>query len=113
MNSKFNLGSVELKIPANDHTPEINLSVKDISYEVSDMSITEYAGFMKTVITEVKDAAKEFASFQMQAQQQEDYRSYMQQKQPNFKSHRPESFSYDQSEQSPFTPDDNDIHPPF
>jgi len=37
MQMKFHVGSVEVRIPSNEYTPEINVSLKDISYEVSNV----------------------------------------------------------------------------
>lgn len=64
MNTNFKLGSFDVKIPAGDCNPEINVSLKDVSIEVTDLSLTEYAGVMKTLISEVGSQIKEFGRMQ-------------------------------------------------
>jgi hypothetical protein len=67
MNQKFNLGSFEVKVSAGESNPEINLAVKDITVEVTDLSLTEYATVLKTMIFEVGSQIKEFGKMQEEA----------------------------------------------
>lgn len=60
MNTKFNLGTLEVKIPAGECNPEINVALKEVTFEVTDLSLTEYAGVMKTIISEVGSQVKDF-----------------------------------------------------
>lgn len=59
MNTKFNLGSVVVRIPSGNDNPEINVSIEDISFEVEDMSLTEYGSVLKTLIVEGTQAIKD------------------------------------------------------
>lgn len=69
MNTKFNLGSIEVKVPQTEDTPEINISIKDMSYEVTDMSLTEYGSVFKSIFTEGVQAVKEFSALQEKQRQ--------------------------------------------
>lgn len=61
MNAKFNLGNISVSIPAGDLNPEINVSISDVSYEVTDMSLTEYGSVLKSLMTEVRSFAFELS----------------------------------------------------
>jgi hypothetical protein len=69
MNTKFNLGAIEIKIPAGESNPEINFALKDMSYEVTDMSLTEYAGVLKVIFSEAASAMKEFGKMHEESKQ--------------------------------------------
>lgn len=77
MNTKFNLGSIEVKVPAGEFNPEINVAIKDISYEVTDMSLTEYGAVLKTLLSEGTSALKDFAKLQEESKQREFEREQM------------------------------------
>lgn len=58
INTKFNLDSVDVKIPAGEDNPEINVSIKDLSYEVTNMSLFEYEYVLKSITRETKRFSK-------------------------------------------------------
>lgn len=64
MNIKFQLEAVELKVPESQHTPEFNVALKGLTYEVTDMSLTEYAQLCKMLITEGINIIKELELIQ-------------------------------------------------
>lgn len=71
MNTKFNLGSVEVKVPAGEYNPEINVAIKDVSYEVTDLSLTEYGAVFKGIFVEATKAIKDFGALQEEQKQKE------------------------------------------
>lgn len=64
MKIKFNLGAIDLNIPAGEQNPEIRLEMKDISYEVDDLSLTEYGSVLKGIVAEAGALMKEFHELQ-------------------------------------------------
>jgi hypothetical protein len=64
MNTKFNIGSIEIKVPAGEDNPEINMSLKEMSYEVTDLSLTEYGSVLKSVLSEGRSLYKEILQYQ-------------------------------------------------
>jgi hypothetical protein len=71
MNTKFNLGSVEVKVPAGEYNPEINVAIKDVSYEVTDLSLTEYGAVFKGIFVEATKAIKDFGALQEEQRQKQ------------------------------------------
>jgi acetylglutamate synthase len=69
MNVKFNLEAIEVNIPAGEYNPEINVALKGLTYEVTDMSLTEYTQLWKMLITEGSNMIKEFARVQEEVAQ--------------------------------------------
>lgn len=64
MNVKFQLEAVELKVQESEHNPEFNVTLKGLTYEVTDMSLTEYIQLWKMLITEGGNMIKEFGRMQ-------------------------------------------------
>lgn len=71
MNAKFNLGNVSVSIPAGDLNPEINVSISDVSYEITDMSLTEYGSVLKSVLGEVRSLALELNEMNQKSHQED------------------------------------------
>ncbi|PVC75026.1 hypothetical protein C2I27_03830 [Priestia megaterium] len=71
MNIKFNLGNINVKVGETEHSPEINAQVENITYEVTELSLTEYGSVLKTVAGEVGSLMKEFNKIQQESQDKE------------------------------------------
>lgn len=68
MNIKFNLGNINVKVAESEHSPEINAQVENITYEVTELSLTEYGSVLKTVAVEVGSLMKEFGKIQQESE---------------------------------------------
>jgi hypothetical protein len=71
MQTKFNLGSIDVKVPAGADNPEINISFKDVSFEVNDLSLTEYGMVLKSLITETSSVVRDFHDMKESAKREE------------------------------------------
>lgn len=72
MNYKLNVNGLEVKIPESTMNPEINVDFKGMSVEMENLSLPEYASFMKEMFSLGKDFAKDILLFQNEMQQRND-----------------------------------------
>lgn len=64
MNIKLNLGEIDINLQEGDVTPSGSVKLKDISYEVTDLSLTEYGSVLKGLLTEASGILKDFSKIQ-------------------------------------------------
>ena len=69
MNIKLNLESIEVNIPKGEFNPEINAALKGFSYEVTDLSLTEYTQLWKMLIVEGSNVIKDLVRMHEEAAQ--------------------------------------------
>ncbi|WP_410988474.1 hypothetical protein [Bacillus cereus] len=72
MKYKLNMQGLEVKVPETTMNPEINIDFKGMTIEVDDLSLTEYASFMKEMFTVGKEVTKEILLFQQEMQERSD-----------------------------------------
>lgn len=72
MKYKLNMQGLEVKVPETTINPEINIDFKGMTIEVDDLSLTEYASFMKEMFTICKEVTKEILLFQQEMQEHSD-----------------------------------------
>lgn len=69
MNIKFNLGEINVNLEENDVVPAGDITIKEISYEVTDLSLSEYGSVLKSLLTEGLSAVKEINVLQEQSKE--------------------------------------------
>lgn len=76
MNTSFKIGSLVVRVPVGKDNPEINVSLEEISFEVTDMSLTEYATVLKTLLTDgaqvIKEIGKEREEYEIKRFEREE-----------------------------------------
>ncbi|CUB50639.1 hypothetical protein BN2127_JRS10_00156 [Bacillus subtilis] len=72
MKYKLNMQGLEVKVPETTINPEINIDFKGMTIEVDDLSLTEYASFIKEMFTIGKEVTKELLIFQQEMQERSD-----------------------------------------
>jgi hypothetical protein len=77
MNLKFNLGTVDVNVPAGEMNPEMNLAIRDVTYEITDLSLTEYGAVIKTVVCEANSMVKDFGKLHEESKQRDFEREQM------------------------------------
>ncbi|UYX56262.1 hypothetical protein M3Y14_34000 (plasmid) [Bacillus thuringiensis] len=72
MKYKLNMQGLEVKVPETTMNPEIHIDFKGMTIEVDDLSLSEYALFMKEMFSMGKEVAKEVIVFQQEMQERND-----------------------------------------